>query len=124
WRGEIENQEIGQGLLCRWSRVEWCPPGLFAPLDEHLQAVRYHLHARAWLLRVRSKREEVSRFSGRNRRQRARIFLSGPGKNNPARGGPRGARLESVPQPVSRAARGQARAIVAYGPRIFHQQRF
>ena len=42
-----------------------------------------------------------------------------PGEDDPARGGPRGSRLESVSQSVSRAAGDEAREVVGHGPRIF-----
>ncbi len=111
-KSQVQKTGEESGLRFRCTREDR-PAGRFAALDEHVQAVRHDFHARARLLRVRSKRKKVSRFSGRHRRQRARIFLSGPGENDPARGGPRGSRLESVPQSVSGAARGQAREMVA-----------
>jgi hypothetical protein len=121
WCSEIEFQKSKKAKKgCLFFRgVEVRPERRFAALDEHVQALRHDFHARARLLRVRSKRKKVSRFSGRHRRERARIFLSGPGENDPARGGPRGSRLESVPQSVSRAARGKAREVVRHGPRVF-----
>src|SRR5260221_1096808 len=124
WCSEIAFQKIDEESGFPFRRAEFRPEGRFAALDEYVQAFRHDFHPWARLLRIRSKWKQVSRFSGWDRGERARVFLSGPGENDPARGGPRGSRLEPFSQPVSRAARGEAREVVGHGPRLFHQQRF
>ncbi len=85
WRSEIDTQKNEEERRRKRGgrRAAFRPPGRFAPLDEHIQAVRHGLHAWAWLLCFRSKREEVSRFSGRDCRERAGIFVSGPCAHDP-----------------------------------------
>src|ERR1700722_19475344 len=115
-----ESSEESRGFF---RRVEDCLERRFAAFDEHVQARGHDFHARARLLRLRSRREEVSRFSGRHRSERARLFVSGPRENDTARSGPRRSRFQSLSQSVSRAARGKAREVVRHGPRLFLEQR-
>src|SRR5712675_1718350 len=123
WRIEIENEKIEdkRPRKERQRRAESCPAGCFASFDEYVQALRHDFHAWTRLLRIRSERKEISRFSRRDCRERAGIFISGPRAHDPARSGARGSRLEPVSQSFSGAASRKTRQMVAHGPRIFQQ---
>ena len=65
-RGEIERaRNRRRATASAGSRAEVRSARRLAPFDEHLQALRHDFHAWARLLRVRSRREEISGFSGR-----------------------------------------------------------
>ena len=70
-----------------------------------------------------SQGREVSRFSGRYRRQCAGLLASATRARDSPRSGPRHAHLEPVSQSLSSAARGKAGGVVRPGSRFLQQQR-